>query len=139
MKLSQDNIKEWFSKPNNVIPLLPSEIHLSNLIRAGGQGSVFLGDYKGTPAAVKIYFPGQHSTRVEREVNALACLKCDSIVNLLWYGNITVDSYSLPVVVTDYVKGLDLEEFIKKRPLTEAELGKLAYDVTLAIKSMWDE
>jgi eukaryotic-like serine/threonine-protein kinase len=138
MKNSPESMQEWLSEHINIQPYLPSGINLDDLISVGGQGSVFKGLFENKPAAIKVYFPGQLCTRVDREVSALKKLQCESIVKLLWYGNIQIDSYSLPVVVTEYVEGVNLEKKINQEPLNESELGKLAYDVSLAINFMWD-
>lgn len=138
MNDSQYVTPQWLSDHNNVQTLVPSEISLHSLIQAGGQGAVFLGTFDGAPAAIKIYFPGQLSTRVDREVDALRILQCESIVKLFWYGYVEAGEDSLPIVVTEYIEGLSLESRLKQSPLEEDELCRLAYDVTSAIDCMWD-
>lgn len=131
--------KDWLSNPINVQSLMPDDISISCLIKAGGQGAVFLGKIDGMAAAVKIYFPGQLHTRIQREVDALANLQCRSIANLLRFGEIQFAKDSLQLVATEYVEGPNLDDYIDQQgQLSEDELGNLAYDVTSAIYTMWN-
>ena len=138
MNGSHDANKDWLSTPTNVQSIVPADISILSLIRAGGQGAVFRGEVGGTSAAVKIYFPGQLATRIQREVNALASLQCVSIVNILKFCSVNFGSESLQLVATEFIEGQNLEDqIIQQGPLSENELGNLAYDVVLAINSMW--
>lgn len=139
MSAIRDRQEVWLSDPNNVQQILPEEITLSGLIEVGGQGAVFQGAYRDTPAAIKVYFPGQLSTRVAREVDALCSIQCPTIVRLLWSGRVPFQSYSLPVMATDYISGKSLKARLEEGPLAEQELRVLAKDVTAAIDSMWSK
>ena len=46
------------------------------------QGRTPKGQYEGMECAVKIYCPGQVEQRIERELEALNALSCDSVVDL---------------------------------------------------------
>lgn len=138
MNGSQVTARDWLSDPVNAQSLVPGDIDISSLIYVGGQGVVFLGEVKKTSAAIKIYFPGQLCTRIEREVGALADLQCESIVNLLWFDQVPFAEDILQLVATEYVEGQNLKDYIELNgPLSENELGALAYDVSCAIQAMW--
>ncbi|WP_319521645.1 protein kinase [uncultured Desulfosarcina sp.] len=131
--------REWLSDPENVKSIIPDNIIISSLLRVGGQGAVFYGKVNNTPAAIKIYFPGQLCTRIEREVHALATLQSDAIVKLLLFRQIQYEDNPLQLVATEFVEGQNLKDCIEQHgPLEESELGNLAYDVTVAIHAMWN-
>lgn len=115
---------------------LPEELSLSEKIDSGGQGAVFKGTYDGTPCALKVYFPGQVERRVEREVTALRDIDCPTVVKLLWSGEMELEGVPLPVVATEFVEGAPLQRSFDG-PANDDQLGRLAYDVTLAIQAFW--
>lgn len=133
-----DEVKEMIKDISIVAPLLKNEkIAINRLLQLGGQGVVYLGMYVSQTVAIKIYFPGQIERRIEREVNALNRLDCQSIVKLLWHGQISVYGYPVKVVVTEYIDGEPLDAVIRKRNLSEDEVGVLLYDISKAISNMW--
>lgn len=129
------DMRSWLKNIDNVSNLLPPSINLSGYYKEGGQGVIYRGDVAGQDAAVKIYFPGQIRTRIEREVNDLKAIKCHSVVSLLWNGEITVNNEEVPVVATEFIEGMSLEEVIQHHRFQHEELGVLAYDVAEAISN----
>lgn len=129
---------DWLKDAKNVQPLLPTDIQLGVLLYdKGGQGIVYKGTVEGRDAAIKVYLPGQVHKRISREVDALRRLRCTSIVRLLWDGAISAEGHDLMVVATEFVPGESLSSRIASLPLAADELGRLAYDVTLAIQALW--
>jgi|GEM_PF-6384969 len=140
MHYSEEEIKKWLLQPANVSSLLlPYDIHVEAFLASGGQGHVFSGYFQKIAAAIKIYFPGQVVERIDREVNALRQLNCNSIVKLLWYGKVSALETNIPVVVTELIKGENLSSILEKGPLSEQETGIIAYDTAYAIKNLWEE
>jgi len=131
-------MKTWLRAASNVAPLLPPEVALDGWLAEGGQGAVYKGSANGTPAAIKIYFPGQLQQRIDREVEALRHLVSPTIVQLLWSGSIKVDGNDLPVVATSLVPGVPLNTVLQKRRLDGDEVGRLSWDVAHAIDQMWN-
>lgn len=136
--ISQQDLKTWLGDISHIANLLPDFISLSDILAVGGQGIVFRGSVRGNDAAIKVYFPGQLQQRIDREVSALETLACDTIVKMLWHGRINVFEYQLPVVATEYIDGLSLDNLYKQRAISFAELGNIVYDITKGIDAMWD-
>lgn len=133
-------MKDWLKDAANVQPLLPSHVRLDALLYdKGGQGIVYKGSVGGQDAAVKVYLPGQVHKRIEREVDALRRLQCPSIVRLLWDGSINAKGQDLLVVATEFVPGESLSTVLGSTALAGDALGKVAYDVALAIQALWTE
>lgn len=138
MPNGQNEVRDLIRQQQGIAALLPNDIVLEQQLAEGGQGVVYRGHAAGTPAAIKIYLPGQLQRRVQREVDALAALDCPSIVNLLWSGTVEIAGCELPVVATSLVPGDTLNEILSARALTETEIGAVAHDVVLAINAMWE-
>ncbi len=137
MTINDQELRAWLRSPSQVNELLPAELELVSLLDSGEQGIVFQGSCGGYPAAVKVYFPGQLQKRVEREVHALETIRSDSIVRLLWYGSLSYGGYDLPVVATELVSGMPLDERLEHNRLVFDELATVAYDVADAVNAMW--
>jgi eukaryotic-like serine/threonine-protein kinase len=137
--MSPEDEKQWLKTLGNILPLLPKNIKVEDVLDEGGQGVVYKGLVAGKAAAIKVYFPGQHQIRIEREVQALQKLSCSSIVNLLWEGVISFRNQDLPVVATELIDGDSLNKVLEKRSLDSDELGMLAYDIAGAIDAMWEQ
>lgn len=116
----------------------PDNLKAASLVKKGGQGAVFSGTYAGDTTAIKVYYPGQLDKRVEREIEALSSLDCSTIVRLYWSGTIDYEGEIIPVTATEFIAGSDLRDVIDAAALSEAEVGKLVYDVAAAIKALWD-
>lgn len=136
---SHADVKQWISNQKNIEDLFPDFISLHNTIAIGGQGIVFQGKVRENDAAIKVYFPGQLQQRVEREVSVLETLNCDTVVKMLWYGGIDVFDYHLPVVATELINGISIDNLYKQRPISFNELGKVVYDISKAIGAMWNK
>ena len=134
---NEREILRWLSAPSNISGHLPEYISLDEVLDSGGQGVVYRGKFGDEDAAIKIYFPGQVSTRIKREINALKNLNCRSIVKLLWSGKVNIGDDQFSVVATSLVPGESLKKCLLARTLSDDELCKMAYDVTVAIDQMW--
>lgn len=135
--MGQTYVKSWVKDQNNIKKLLPNFILLQDTIAIGGQGIVFRGKFKQHNAAIKVYFPGQLQQRIDREISALEVINCDSIVKILWHGNINVFEYSLPVVITELINGVSLDNLYKKQAIDFNQLGIIIYDISEAISTLW--
>ncbi len=138
-QMGQTEIKVWLKELENIKCLFPDFITPHCILDIGGQGVVYRGKFYNTDAAIKVYFPGQLQQRIDREVAALKTLNCDTVVKMLWYGNINVFEYQLPVVATELIDGTSLDKLYKQRPISFDELGKIIYDISKAIHSMWNQ
>ncbi len=116
----------------------PDNVKLDTILASGGQGIVYSGSVSGQPAAIKIYFPGQMQTRVDREVEALSQFENPHIVKLLWAGQISIDSLILSAVATTLIQGQDLATRIASKPLHADEVGRLVHNISNAINTMWE-
>ena len=137
--MGQAEVKAWLKERTNIENLFPDFISLQDVLAVGGQGVVFRGKVKHRSAAIKVYFPGQLQQRIDREVAALETLNCNSVVKMLWYGSINVFDFQLPVVATELINGTDLSSLYKQRAISFDELGKIVYDISEAIDSMWNQ
>lgn len=137
--MTPDEIKAWLRDINNLSTILPETIQLESLMAEGGQGIVYKGVMSNNAVAIKVYFPGQLTKRIDREIAALQTLRCPSIVSLHWSGSVTVDGSDLPVVVTSFVEGTTLSEWLASNTLTHDEIGVVAFDIACAIDEMWTQ
>lgn len=136
--MSETDIKEWLIDPANVRAYLPQEIKVFSLLSMGGQGVVYRGLIDSVDSAIKVYLPGQVDKRVEREIQALKELECNTIVDLLWSGRVSIIGHELNVVATSFVEGTPLDQVVKRGPQgISDQLGLIAYDVARAIQAMW--
>ena len=122
-----------------VEPTLPDGFALNGTIDVGGQGAVHRGTFNGQPCALKVYFPGQLDTRIEREVEALRDLDSDYLVRLLWSGDISLGGENLPVVATEFIEGRTLADVVNVGAVPLDDLSQLTLDVTRAIDAMWEK
>lgn len=116
---------------------LPANIRIQRKLSEGGQGIVYEGIANGAEAAVKIYFPGQNSTRIDREVAAMRALRCDTIVQVLWSGDVEIEGERLPVVATKLIPGTPFDKALQTGALTEDQIWPLVHDVSEAISHLW--
>lgn len=137
MSQNEDPIVNWLRSSDNISSILPNGISIDREIAVGGQGVVFHGAVDGVEAAIKIYFPGQIQSRVDREVDALKRLACPNIVRLLWNSEVKIGHIQLPVVATEFVNGRLLGDIIRRGKLLSDDLHSLACDVAIAIEAMW--
>lgn len=128
----------WLADIQNVTPHMPRHVVLGSALAKGGQGMVYSGYVNQEAAAIKIYFPGQQTTRIQREKKALANIDCPSIVKLLWSDRIMMNGEELNVVATNLVPGISLCEMLINSPLAETEIGVVLYDLAAAIDAMWE-
>lgn len=138
--MHDSELKQWLGSSSAIHAaneLLPAGLTLRSVLEAGGQGIVFTGEHNDQPAAIKVYFPGQLEERIDREVRALERINCPSIVSLLWKGTLPLQDRALPVVVTELIEGVPLDQRIEDNALTKVELSSVGYDVALAIETMW--
>ncbi len=129
--------KEYLLNKSNVENLFPKNIMIDSTLASGGQGVVYRGTVSGDEAAIKIYYPGQVQNRIDREVEALAKFDNPHIVKLLWSDKIIINDLELPAVATSLIIGEDLKSRISTKPLANDEIGKLLFDISDAINTMW--
>lgn len=117
--------------------ILPKNVSIHELIECGGQGIVYKGLIEKQESAIKIYFPGQLKTRIEREIIALRKIKSDSIVKLLWADKVVFSEIELQITATEYIPGAPLNKLIASDSLTRDDIGIIAYDIGTAINQIW--
>jgi len=103
------------------------------MISLGGQGDVYLANQVSTGqlVAIKVLRPAENkvklsSRRFEREVDALAMLNRPGIVQIIDRG--TTDD-GQPYIVTNYIEGLHLDEYVEGWREEHADQPLLADDV----------
>ena len=132
-------VKQFLADLNNIKPFLPDHLTIENLLPEGGQGVVYKGSVNDSPAAIKIYYPNQIEQRLEREVNALRAIDCPNIVKLLWFGKLIIQNDEYLAMATSLVDGEGLDNRIARSTLSLEEIGRLIYDSTNAIDSLWSK
>jgi serine/threonine protein kinase len=133
-----DDIKTFLTEKRSLIPLLPAGITIDEMFPVGGQGVVYRGALGATPAAIKIYFPGQLQVRIDREIRALSMLNNPHIVKLLWSDKLSIGDEELPIVATELIAGTDLATCLRHGPLPHDQIGPLIFDLADAIDAMWN-
>lgn len=140
--MNETALTEWLkeeSSISDVNELLPDEIEINQILANGGQGIVYRGTISNIDAAVKVYFPGQVQLRIDREIDALSSLDNSHIVDLLWSGNVSIDDFQLPTVVTELIPGIDLSHQLELKALNHDEIGMLTFDIADAVGAMWEK
>lgn len=119
---------------------LPSHVTISRPLGAGGQGTVFLGECSGQPAAVKVFDAATDVRRVDRECDLLSRLSCPHVVRLIEHFRVTINTESLRIVVYEYHAGGDLSRMHTpgSPPVSEATLLKIGLEVGTGIMTLWN-
>lgn len=117
MTISMEKIKE----------LLPEEYEIERHLSTEGQGSVFLGKYKGETAAIKFFYPQNNPQRIQHELSTLPAIKHPNLVELFDTCKINTAAAPIQVVAYKYYSGGDLRQFIT------SEVGLLSYEKLLDI------
>jgi|SRR5579884_1837742 len=117
---------------------LPKDFTVDTPLGSGGQGAVYRGTYRGTPAAVKIFDPRQDPRRLKRELSLLSSIDCPYLVKLLGADTLSVGGLPATVVAYELYSGGDCSALIASREEVDAaELHKIGYEVALAIEALW--
>ncbi|NLW51434.1 MAG: serine/threonine protein kinase [Candidatus Brocadiaceae bacterium] len=105
----------------------------------GGQGCVWLAEASdGSPAALKVYARRDNvQVRVEREVEALRDLRCDSIVELVDWGQTQIRGEDCVYTLTGYIDGPNLHELLGAGQLAESRVVRVCQRIAQAIDAMW--
>jgi serine/threonine-protein kinase len=135
---ANEEFKNLILKKDEIQKLLPGFIKLESLLAPGGQGLVYRGTFKNKPAAIKFYFPDQLQKRIDRETEALKTINNPNIVKFLFSDQFSCNGFETTMVITELVSGESLHNILQKKRLSENEISNLAWDVTNAIKAMWD-
>jgi eukaryotic-like serine/threonine-protein kinase len=136
MDFNMQDINLILTSKDELAKYLPSEILLDQQLPAGGQGIVYRGEYTGSQAAIKIYFPGQVIQRVEREIEALQMLESEFIVKLLYESKIDILNNELMLVVTELIPGDPLNIKIGE-DFVDSEIAEISFGIASAIDEMW--
>lgn len=117
---------------------LPPDFSATGFLKAGGQGSVFLGTYRGAAAALKLFRAGGE-LRLEREIQLLQVISCPNLVRILATAAIQVAADRLTLVAYEYHPNGDLEALLSTTspPLAEAELARIGREVGTAVDALW--
>lgn len=111
-------------------------VQIVNQLSAGGQGALFVIDFNGQKAALKLYNDA-YLTRAERECIALTNLRSQNVVQLYGWGTVHLRGRDCIYAITEFVEGNSLREIINRRVLDEDEARKLGIGVTKAISDLW--
>jgi serine/threonine-protein kinase len=108
-------------------------------VAQGGQGVVLVSHETGSQSkmAIKIYFPGSHPDRTQREIGSLKRLNTPFISRFRASGAITLRGETCLYVVTDFIEGHVLSYNVALGPMDEAVVIHVGYGVANAIEEMW--
>lgn len=120
--------------------VLPPHVSIATSLAAGGQGTVFRGECRGKPAAVKVFSAATDVRRVDRECSLLSGLSCPHVVRLIEHFDVKIDADSLRIVVYEYHPGGDLSALLAPRspPVSESLLLKIGQEVGAGITTLWN-
>lgn len=119
---------------------LPSHVTIAAPLAAGGQGTVFRGECRGQPAAVKVFNAATDVRRVDRECSLLSGLSCPHVVRLIEHFVVMVGVESLRIVVYELHSGGDLSALLASGsvPVSESLLLKIGQEVGTGITTLWN-
>jgi serine/threonine protein kinase len=92
------------------------EFKIDTHIADGGQKKVYLGEFEGEEAVVKL-IPTERrrsARRAEREVETMEAVDADALVNLIDYFTDTIEDTSILVMVEEHIPGPTLHEVIQR-------------------------
>lgn len=113
-----------------------SLIGVQSPLTTGGQAALFLADFRGTCAVLKVYKEA-HTVRAERECKALEKLQSDHIVRLLDWGTVVLRDSECVYTLTEFIEGETLEERLVSGPMSEDDARRLGIDIAKAIDELW--
>lgn len=117
---------------------LPQDYEVQKPLKAGGQGAVFLGKYKGNDVALKILKPTANPERIERELSLLPKISCKHLVKLISENKIDIQGQMYPLVAYEFYAGGDLRKFCQNgTAIEETELVKIGCNISCAVESLW--
>src|SRR5665648_372954 len=120
---------------------LPESIILESYIKSGGQGDVFRGSHNGIVSAIKLFNKNdpEISKRIDREIKFLKECKHENIVKVLDACDVSIRGQDVVIVAYEFISGGDLiDNFFSSLPINEIEVIRIGFDVSKAIKCMWD-
>jgi serine/threonine-protein kinase len=119
--------------------VLPSHVSIATSLATGGQGTVFRGECRGSPAAVKVFSAATDLRRVDRECDLLSKLSCPHVVRLIEHFDVKVDADSLRIVVYEFHPGGDLSRLHASgsAAVSEALLLKIGQEIGTGIATLW--
>lgn len=123
----------------NIIGMLPDHYSISSTTDlGGGQSSVFIGEYHGQRAAIKIFnFENQaNKQRVERELEFLRDASCPNLVTVLGYDEFGIDGNQTFVVAYEYHPGGNIRDLCREGAVRE-DIISVAECCLRAIEVMW--
>jgi serine/threonine-protein kinase len=118
---------------------LPPEYEVEDFIAQGGQGSVFRGRYRGSPAALKV-FPGGANPRIDRELAILRDCDCPTLIRVLADTTIRVANQAARLVAYPLLTGGDLAQQLLADPNSQRDaraIARIGSDVGGAIEWLW--
>lgn len=118
---------------------LPPDFGVSDYLDRGGQGLVFKGSFRGSPAAVKVFTPTSNAARLARELDLLIHIKCPSLVVLLGHGTVTFQGTTCSVVAYEFHSGGDLRRLLDPAlaPVDLPTLLSIGLAIGEAVEALW--
>lgn len=117
---------------------LPPDYAVVGQLGGGGQGTVFRGECKGIPAALKVFDSQANSKRIERELAALSSLDCPYLVKVLDSTRVFMGGTPRDVIAYELLSGGDLTALsgAPSRP-SPVEIGRICHHVSTAAEALW--
>lgn len=131
--------------PGNPIDLLraalPPEFRVDGYLNAGGQGTVFRGQYRGQDVAIKLFGPNQDQRRLEREIDLLQRIDHPNVVKIRTFTTVDLDGSTCAVVAYEFLSGGDLRVSLSAHnpPITANRVLKIGADVASAVEALWQQ
>lgn len=118
---------------------LPTGYSVERALKAGGQGSVFLGALNGAQVALKVFRPDHEPERLGREIKMLGKLKCPNLVKLVGHEVVCIDGASYPLVAYEYLAGGDLRQCMQQPAgqFAPQEVAQIGADIGQGIEVLW--
>lgn len=119
--------------------LLPVGWIITDRLKSGGQGAVFRGSLRGTPAAIKLFGSLDDPRRVQREIDLLKDPLSAHLVRILDNTHATIQGRLTPVVAYELLAGHDLEQYLapQAQVLSERDLALIGAHVSEALETLW--
>ncbi len=119
---------------------LPTDYGVDTYIKKGGQGAVFRGTFRDSPAAIKLFEPDADEERIRREIDALQALSCEHLVKVLGHDDVELRDQHLKLVAYELVDGSDLTTVLGRKPLPEQTFViDVGASVGAAIEALWSK
>lgn len=133
--------------PAQIEAALGGRYTISNEIRPGAQGCVYLARRQATTSgvqaddavALKLYFSTVELDRIEREIEAMEHIRHPSLAGLVEHGMINLEGQPIKFVAWQFVHGEALDHRVTGNALPFKVIACVGRDVSSAIAELWSK